>query len=88
MSNLAVGQPVSVFVQTRSKVKGVSVPTASLMKNPANQAIVWVKTGAERFEPRTVSVEPLDGVNVAVISGLKPGERIVTIGATLVNQIR
>lgn len=88
LSNLAVGQPVSVFVQTHSKVKGISVPTASLMKNPANQVIVWVKTGAERFDPRTVTVEPLDGVNVAVLSGLKPGERVVTIGATLVNQIR
>jgi hypothetical protein len=61
---LAVGQPVRVFVQTKQKVKGIAVPVASLMKNPANQTIVWVKTAPERFEPRTVTTEPLDGVSV------------------------
>lgn len=85
---LAVGQPVRVFVRTRQAVDGIAVPAAALMRNPANQAIVWVKTAPERFEPRTVAVEPLDGVNVAVTAGLKPGERIVLRGASLVNQIR
>lgn len=85
---LALGQPVKVFVQTRSTVKGVAVPAASLMRNPSNQTIVWVKTAAERFEPRVVATQPLDGVSVAVTSGLGSGERVVTQGASLVNQIR
>jgi multidrug efflux pump subunit AcrA (membrane-fusion protein) len=88
LSKLAVGQPVRVFVQTRQKVKGIAVPVASLMKNPANQTIVWVKTDAERFAPRTVTTEPLDGVSVAVTSGLEPGDRVATQGATLINQVR
>jgi hypothetical protein len=88
LGRLAVGQPLKVVVQTRSKVQGFSVPAASLMKNPANQTIVWVKTAPERFEPRTVTVESLDGANVAVTSGLKAGERVVTQAATLVNQVR
>jgi cobalt-zinc-cadmium efflux system membrane fusion protein len=88
MGRLAVGQPLKVYVQTRSKVQGFSVPAASLMKNPANQTIVWVKTAPERFEPRTVTIESLDGANVAVTSGLKAGERVVTQAATLVNQVR
>lgn len=85
---LAVGQPVRVFVQTRDKVKGIAVPVASLMKNPANQTVVWVKTEPERFEPRAITTEALDGVNVAVTSGLKAGDRIATQGATLINQVR
>ncbi len=85
---LAVGQPVKVYVQSKAKVQGVAVPASSLMKNAANQAIVWVKTGAERFEPRVVTTEPLDGVSVAVTSGLKAGERVATQGATLINQVR
>jgi len=85
---LAVGQPVRVFVQGKVKIKGIAVPVASLMKNPANQTIVWVKTAPERFEPRPVTVEPLDGVNVAVTSGLNPGDRVATQGATLINQVR
>ncbi len=88
LSQLAVGQPVTVVVQSRSLVAGVPVPAASLTKNPANQTIVWVKTAPERFEARVVAVQPLDGATVAVASGLKAGDRVVTQGATLINQIR
>ena len=88
LANLAVGQPVRVFVQTRAKTKGIAVPVASLMKNPANQTIVWVKTAPERFEPRVVTSEPLDGLQAAVTSGLKAGDRVATQGATLINQVR
>ncbi|CAD5366640.1 Cobalt-zinc-cadmium resistance protein CzcA [Rubrivivax sp. A210] len=88
LNGLAVGQPVRVFLQTKQKVSGIAVPVASLMKNPANQTVVWVKTAPERFEPRTVTTEVLDGVSVAVTSGLKPGDRVATTGATLINQVR
>ena len=88
LNKLAVGQPVSVFVQTAGKVQGFSVPAAALMKNPANQTVVWVKTAPERFEPRVVTVEALDGVSVAITTGLKAADRVVTQAATLINQIR
>lgn len=88
LNQLAVGQPVRVIVQTRSQVKGISVPAVALMKNPSNQKIVWIKTAPERFEPRVVTVAPLDGASVAVTAGLKAGERVVTDGAGLLNQIR
>jgi hypothetical protein len=88
LSALAVGQPVRVVVQGRQQVEGIAVPASALMRNPANQTIVWVKTAPERFEPRTVTVEPLDGVAVRVTSGLKAGDRVATQGATLINQVR
>jgi hypothetical protein len=88
LSELAIGQPVRVYVQTESTVKGMRVPAAALLKNPANQTIVWVKAAPERFEPRVVTVEPLDGVSVAVTSGLQSGDRVATGGATLINQVR
>lgn len=88
LATLALGQPVKVFVQSRSSVKGIAVPAAALMRNPANQDIVWVKTGPERLEPRVVTTAPLDGAQVAVVSGLKAGDRVATQGATLVNQVR
>ena len=58
------------------------------MKNPSNQTIVWVKQEPERFVPKVVSVQPLDGANVAVTAGLAAGDKVVTLGATLVNQVR
>lgn len=88
LAALAVGQPVRVFVQGKTPLQGIAVPMASLMRNPANQTIVWVKTAPERFEPRVVTTAPLDGVRVAVTSGLQAGDRVATQGATLINQVR
>jgi len=88
LARLAVGQSVQVFVRSKQTVAGIAVPSASLMRNPANQTIVWVKTEAERFVPRTVTTVPLDGVRVAVTSGLQAGDRVATQGATLINQLR
>ncbi len=88
LRTLAVGQPVQIVVQTRSRISGVPVPAAALVRNPSNQTIVWVKTAPEIFEPRVLSTEPLDGRSVVAIQGLKAGERIVHPGASLVNQIR
>ncbi len=84
----AVNQPVKVVVQTRATVKGVPVPAAAIVKSAANQDMVWVHTGAENFEARTVRFMALDGANVSVVDGLKAGERVVTQGAALVNQVR
>lgn len=85
---LAVGQPVQIVAQTGLRLQGVPVPSAALMKNPANQTVVWIKTAPESFEPRVVSFEPLDGANVLVTAGLAGGERIVTQAAALLNQVR
>jgi len=85
---LAVGQPVKVVVQSKQRTQGIPVPQASLMKNAANQNVIWVKTAPEKFEPRTVTFEPLDGASVTVTSGLKSGDRVATQGATLINQVR
>jgi hypothetical protein len=88
LSALALGEPVRVVMQTKDKVKGMAVPVSALMKNPANQSIVWVKTAAERFTPRTITFEPLDGTRVAITSGLEVSDLIATQGATLINQVR
>ncbi|MDO7919480.1 HlyD family efflux transporter periplasmic adaptor subunit, partial [Pseudomonas aeruginosa] len=88
LSRLAVGMPVVVFVQEATTVPGYRVPSGALMKNPANQNIVWVKDQAERFEPRVVNITPLDGASIAVTSGLADGDRVVVEGASLINQVR
>ncbi len=85
---LAVNQLVKVFVQTKETVLGFAVPAAAVVKNPSNQDIVWVHTGPEVFEARTIRMVALDGANVSVVNGLKAGDRVVTQGAPLVNQVR
>jgi hypothetical protein len=85
---LAVNQAVKVVVQSRSTVQGIPVPAGAVVRNPSNQDIVWVHNDAETFTPKTVRVVPLDGANVSVVDGLKAGDRVVTQGASLVNQVR
>lgn len=85
---LAVHQPVKVIVQTKEQVKGFAVPTGAVVKNPSNQDVVWVHTGAEVFQARPVRFIALDGATVSVVDGLKSGDRVVTQGAPLVNQVR
>lgn len=85
---LSINQPVKVTVQTKNQVKGFAVPNGAVVKNASNQDMVWVHTGAEVFQPRTVRQLPLDGNTVAIVDGLKAGDRVVTQGAPLVNQVR
>jgi pyruvate/2-oxoglutarate dehydrogenase complex dihydrolipoamide acyltransferase (E2) component len=88
LAALAVGQPVKVLVQTKEQVKGFAVPASAMVKNSSNQDMVWVHTGAELFVPRATRAVPLDGATVSVVDGLKAGDRVVTQGAPLVNQVR
>jgi membrane fusion protein, heavy metal efflux system len=85
---LAVNQPVKVLVQTKELVKGFALPAGAIVKNQSNLDMVWVHTGAEQFVARTVSQIALDGATVSITSGLKAGDRVVTQGAPLVNQVR
>lgn len=86
--SLSVGMPVKVVVQSQAKVDGFVVPASAIVRGQTGLPIAWVKTEPERFEPRTVKAEPLDGHSVVVTAGLKPGMRIVTDGVTLLNQVR
>ncbi len=85
---LAVNQSVKVVVQTKELIQGVGVPAAAIVKTPSNQDMVWVHTGPEAFAPRTVRFMALDGATVSITDGLKPGDRVVTQGAALLNQVR
>lgn len=87
-ARFATGQLVKVYAEQAGKFEGIAVASGALMKNAANQTIVWVKAEPETFEPRVVLTEPLDGQRVLVVSGLKPFDRVVVQGATLINQIR
>lgn len=85
---LAVGQPVSVIVKLRERIKGVVLPAQAVVRNPANQPVVWIKAGAERYVPQPVEFRVLDAQTVVVTRGLAPDNRVVVQGALLIAQIR
>lgn len=87
-SGLRAGQLLTVLAATTDERRGIAVPRESVLRGANGQSIVYEHTNAERFVPREVRVEPLDGQRVLIVSGIEPGRRIVTQGAELLNQIR
>ena len=85
---LAVGQPVSLIVQLNEEIKGVVLPAQAVVRNPSNEFVVWIKSGAQRFIPQPVQFRTLDAQRVVVTHGLGVDNRVVTEGASLVTQIR
>jgi RND family efflux transporter MFP subunit len=79
---LAVGQ--SVFLHLlKNETKPAPVVPASALVDDAGRPIVFVQTEGESFERRPVTVGAREG-ELVQISGVKPGEHIVTKGAHLV----
>jgi hypothetical protein len=85
---LRVGQLVTVLATTGQEVRGLAIPRTSVLRGANGQTVVFEHTGAERFEPRMVRVEPLDADRAIVLDGLPAGVRVVAQGAELLNQIR
>lgn len=89
---LAIGQPLTVVATLSGPGAplraGVAVPAEAVVRNPANQAIAWVKASAERFQPVVVQTVPLDAQRVLVTQGLSADQRVVVQGASLINQVR
>ncbi|MEC5160858.1 efflux RND transporter periplasmic adaptor subunit [Janthinobacterium sp. CG_S6] len=85
---LALGQPVTVLAQLKTKLKGVALPARALARDPSNQSIVWIKSGATRFIALPVRFQALDAHTVVVTAGLSADNRVVVDGAALINQVR
>jgi multidrug efflux pump subunit AcrA (membrane-fusion protein) len=56
------------------------VPKESVLDNEGKKIVYVLRTG-EEFERRDVVVGDEYGGKVAIVSGVKPGERVVTQGA-------
>jgi len=85
---LAVGQPVTVVASLKEQIKGFVLPAQAVVRNSANEPIVWIKSGAERYIPQPVQYRALDAATVVVTQGLGADNRVVVQGAPLIAQIR
>ncbi len=85
---LAIGQSVTLIVSMRERTQGYVLPARAIVRNPANEPVVWIKSGAERFIPQPVQFKTVDANNVVVTQGLGADNRVVVQGASLIAQIR
>lgn len=86
--DMAIGAPVVVLVRSRRNVEGIVLPAEAVVRSAEGPPVVFEHTGAERFAPRPVRVQPLDGARVVITAGLESGARVVTQGANLIAQVR
>jgi membrane fusion protein, heavy metal efflux system len=85
---LQPGDRVTLVAQTQAITKGIAAPREAVIRAANGADIVFVHTAPELFESRAVRTEPLDGGRVIIVAGIKAGERFVTQGAELLNQLR
>jgi RND family efflux transporter MFP subunit len=80
---LRIGGAVQVQLPAGEAWHGIVVPSEALVDDDG-RSVVYVQPEGEAFEERIVRLGPTSGGRVAVVDGLRAGERIVTIGANLV----
>ncbi|MBR1121944.1 efflux RND transporter periplasmic adaptor subunit [Bradyrhizobium lablabi] len=87
-AGLRAGQFLTVLVATDETKQGLAVPRSSVVRGSNGQDFVYEHVAPERFMPRSVRTEPLDGDRVLIVSGFEPGKRIVSQGTDLLDHVR
>lgn len=77
---LRIGMQADVRLGAGEEVTAMMIPKAAVLDNEGKK-IVYVLLSGEEFERREVKLGDEYGDRVAVLSGLKEGERVVTQGA-------
>ncbi|MBL7109909.1 MAG: efflux RND transporter periplasmic adaptor subunit [Candidatus Marinimicrobia bacterium] len=80
---LKIGQTVLVTLYTATENHFPAVPENAIFEDETNE-IVFIHVDGESFEKRIVKTGNKDNGFVAILHGLKPGERVVTNGGYLV----
>jgi membrane fusion protein, heavy metal efflux system len=78
--DLSIGMQANVRLDAGSRTPVVLIPKEAVLDNEGKK-IVYVLLSGEEFERRDVVVGDEYGPMIAIVSGLKPGERVVTQGA-------
>lgn len=87
-AGLRAGQFLTVLVTTDDTRQGLAVPRSSVVRGSNGQDFVYEHVAPERFKPRSVRTEPLDGDRLLIVSGFEPGKRIVSQGTDLLDHVR
>src|SRR5436309_5231452 len=78
--DLKLGMQANLRLGVGQKVMVLLVPKDSILDNEGKKIVYVLRTG-EEFERRDVVVGDEYGDRVAIVTGVKPGERVVTQGA-------
>lgn len=89
--NVFPGMSVNVIAKIQDSSKNTTsyflIPTEAVFDGPDNQPSVWVlDSQSSTVKRRAVKISRLEQNEIRVLSGLKPGERIVIAGAAYLRE--
>ncbi len=87
-ADLSLGLPVTVLAQRDRTITGKVVPKDAVVRGVNGEMLVFEHLEPERFIPRLVRTEPVDGERVLILAGIEEGARIVVRSAEILNQVR
>lgn len=77
---LRIGMTLAVNLETQRSLETMAIPDSAVIDEDG-QPIAFVHISGETYEKRELKLGIRDGHWIEVKSGLKPGDRVVTIGA-------
>ena len=78
--DLRIGMQANLRLGAGEKTAVLLVPKEAVLDNEGKKIVYVLRTG-EEFERRDITVGDAYGDKLAIVSGIKPGERVVTQGA-------
>jgi cobalt-zinc-cadmium efflux system membrane fusion protein len=72
---------VDATIHTRSAKNVLAVPTSAILRNDENLPFVYVEIEPGKFAQRLVNIGAQQGDETEIVSGCKPGEKIVAEGS-------
>jgi cobalt-zinc-cadmium efflux system membrane fusion protein len=82
---LRIGLQVDARVDAGEQVETAMIPREAVVEAEGKRFVYVLRSG-EEFERREVTSGDEYGATIAIVSGLKPGERVVTQGAWQLRQ--
>ena len=75
----------NVTIETDAGAEGIVIPTEAILRS-GSRSTVFVRTAPGRYTPRLVTTGPaLDGGHTQILTGIAPGEQVVTSGQFLLD---
>lgn len=83
LDEMPLGDIIEVYLLCKPNGNSLAIPMTALLEEQGNH-FVMVQLTPEKFIKREVKLGNSDGVRVEVLSGLQPGDRVVSRGAVYV----
>lgn len=87
-TKIDLGRRVDVFAENGKEMTGPVVPRTAIVQAPNGQFVVFKHVEPEKFESRPVRFIEVDGQRALLTAGIETGDKLVIVGASLINQVR